>query len=359
MIRPYRIGIVGLNFGKHLIDHLLRADPSRYFQIAAVCDLDRTKTLAMAERLGVKAYTDLDELLADPAILVVGLFTGPSGRAALLRRIFEAGKDVITTKPFETDPAEAEAILWEARDRQRVIHLNSPAPTPAPDLAQVARWREQYELGCPIAARADIWVSYREKEDHSWYDDPGKCPVAPIFRLGIYLINDLISLFGSAEEVQVIQSRVFTRRPTPDNAQLGVAFANGALANIFASFCVDDAQPYRNSLTLNYERGTIYRNVGPLLSAKAKLVQMTLVTKGKSGRPTVLRKELDTGSGEYQWRAFHRALRRRELPTPGFIRELVVGLEVIAAMREAGRTGSSVRVGAAGVPDALAIRAAA
>ncbi len=38
------------------------------------------------------------------------------------------------------------------------------------------------------------------------------------------------------------------------NAQLGIRFNNGAIANIYSSFCVDDLQFYRNSLTLNFER---------------------------------------------------------------------------------------------------------
>ena len=51
----------------------------------------------IAERLGVKAYTDLDELVADPDIPAIGLFTGPVGRADLVRRIIRAGKDVMMT----------------------------------------------------------------------------------------------------------------------------------------------------------------------------------------------------------------------------------------------------------------------
>jgi len=344
------MGIVGLNFGRHLIDHLSSPVNSRYFRVAAVCDLDSVKAESIGARLGVKSYTKLDDLLADETVPVVGLFTGPSNRAALLRRIFRAGKDVMTTKPFEDNVVSAERILEEARRMGRVVHLNSPAPNHAADLRKITDWHHRYDLGRPVAARGDIWVSYREQADGSWYDAPSLCPVAPIFRLGIYLINDLIALFGPAEEVQVLQSRLFTERPTPDNAQLGIRFKNGALVNLFASFCVRDTLCYRNSLTINYERGTIFRNVGVPHSSAANEVELELVYEGRSGKRIVRRKHVAGGSGFYQWEDFRRALRLRQSPSRAFIDEVVNGLRVVDAMRRASQSGATVKVDD-GLPD--------
>ena len=119
-------------------------------------------------------YTDLDKLLQNEEIPTIGLFTGPVGRAGLLDRIIEAGKDVITTKPFENDPAAATDVLEEAKRLGRVIHLNSPNPGLSPDLAAIQRWRNELDMGAPVAARADVWAHYREEADGSWYDDPAK-----------------------------------------------------------------------------------------------------------------------------------------------------------------------------------------
>ena len=198
------IAIVGLNFGSHIIELLGGVEP--LFRLAAVCDLDFAKAKERAAGLGVRAYGNLDDLLADPDIPVIGLFTGPAGRAELLGQIIRAGKDVITTKPFEVDPKAAAAVLLEAKRLGRVIHLNSPSPLLSPDLAQIVRWRDEYDLGRPTGARAEAWASYQEAADGGWHDDPARCPLAPVFRIGIYLINDLIHLFGSIEAVQVFHS---------------------------------------------------------------------------------------------------------------------------------------------------------
>ncbi|HEX4141844.1 MAG TPA: Gfo/Idh/MocA family oxidoreductase, partial [Candidatus Methylacidiphilales bacterium] len=157
------IAIVGLNFGRLIVDQIVRGPGQKYFQLAAVCDLDRAKAEAMAREHKCKAYASLDALLADPAIPAIGLFSGPVGRAALLRKIIRAGKDVMTTKPFEVDPAAALSVLREAKRRKRIIHLNSPAPLLSADMEQMARWRDEFDLGRPIGARAESWANYREK----------------------------------------------------------------------------------------------------------------------------------------------------------------------------------------------------
>ena len=98
--RPLRIGIVGLNFGRHILEQLKLDAVRRDFELAAVCDLDAAKAADYAGRYSVKAYSSLHDLLADPSIPAIGLFTGPVGRAQIIRKIMQAGKDIITTKPF-------------------------------------------------------------------------------------------------------------------------------------------------------------------------------------------------------------------------------------------------------------------
>lgn len=340
-----KIGIVGLNFGRSILEQLRAGDAQNYFELAAVCDLNPEKAKEMASRYGVKAYFELGRLLADPAIPAIGLFTGPVGRAELIRQAIRAGKHVMTTKPFELDPAAAREALEEARRLGRAVHLNSPSPLLPPDLATIRDWGDKHDLGRPVGCRADIWASYREKADGSWYDDPEKCPAAPIFRLGIYLINDLVQIFGRAEKVFVLHSRLFTGRPTADNSQLGILFQNGGIASIFASFCVKDGDLYRNTLTLNFENGTIYRNCGPLRKGKPGYAfEMSLVQLVGDSRAIVEQVELARGSGEYQWEAFYRAAQGEQLNEEIAPEQIAAGIAIIQAMAAADRAGGVMTV---------------
>ena len=80
-----KIGIVGLNFGRYIVGQLTDGPGREWLELAAVCDMDQAKARAHAEQHRVKAYFDLDALLADREIPAIGLFTGPVGRADLIR----------------------------------------------------------------------------------------------------------------------------------------------------------------------------------------------------------------------------------------------------------------------------------
>jgi len=339
------LAVVGLNWGHKIIHQdLLQGSGSRYFELAGVCALEREVAQACSREFGVPAFFDFEELLRNKDIPAVALMTGPNGRAELICRAVESGKHVMTTKPIERDPDAALAALRRSRELGRVVHVNSPAPLPSPDLLKILQWQKDFELGRPIAARADIWANYRESSDGSWYDDPALCPAAPIFRLGIYLINDLVRLFGRVETVSVMTSRMFTGRPTPDNAQLGLRFASGALANIFSSFCINDTQWWLSSLTLNYANGTIYRNVGPSRGNNPRQKpELSLVTRFKDER--VVRHHVAEGTTEdYQWQNFHAAICGSRLENELESEQVVEALRIIQAMQRAEQSGKEERV---------------
>lgn len=331
---PLRLAVVGLRFGTAICRELAAgAGPVR---LAGVCDLDRQRAELLGREHGVPAYAGLDEVLADPRVDAIGLFTPPEGRAGLISRCIRAGKDVMTTKPFERNAAAAAAVLAEADKLGRVVHANSPAPVPGEDLAVIARWREQHDLGDLVALRGEVWASYREFADGSWYDDPVRCPVAPLYRLGIYLLNDLLHLGGPVRRIQVETSRLYTGRPTADQAEALLRFASGALGSIYASFCVEDGDHYRNALTLRFARGTIYRNVG--VERGHARNELALVQGGAGGRTRVERVGAAHLTGDYRWDVFADAVHLR-LPLPrATVATIVEGVRILNAMAEAERS---------------------
>jgi predicted dehydrogenase len=339
------IAIVGLNWGLQMIHQLRSPLASHLFEVVGVCAAHADKAERIGSELGVKAYANYETLLRDPAVPAIGLFVPPDVRTEMVVSALRAGKEVITTKPLDLDPDKGLAVLREARRLGRVLHLNSPQPVLAPDLAQIKRWQEEYDLGRMIGCRAELWVSYHEQADGGWYDDPRRAPAAPIFRLGIYMLNDIVQLFGQPELVYLLQARIRTGRPTADNAQLAMRFADGALGNVFVSFCVDDGEPYRSALTLNYERGTVYRNVGPSERPPTRDLARLELSARPPGRERVLRcVEVAGGSGTYNWAAFHRAVRGEKLEGEVEPETVVAGLRVISAAARSEQSGLPARV---------------
>jgi predicted dehydrogenase len=334
---PIALAVVGLRFGVHAIRWIRERYHTNAVRVALVCDRDAALAEQIGRELGVPWTTSFDEVLGSDCP-VVALFTPPVHRADLLRQVIRAGKDVMTTKPFELDSAAAESVISESRALGRVIHVNSPVPGLAPDLRCIRVWQEQFRLGRPVVLRADAWGSYQETPDGSWYDDPARCPAAPIFRIGIYLINDAITLLGPAEQVHVITSRFRTGRPTPDQAILSIRHKSGALSAITASFCVGDGASYRNALTVNHEYGTVYRNIGSFPGDTG--ANLKLVCQGEQKhRPIAQAHFAPVWSGEYDWDAFAEAVRERRSMSEedgAVIREAIRVVEAMAQSESSG-----------------------
>lgn len=333
-----KLGVLGLNFGRHIVEEIATTSSGKYLEPVALCDQHAGRLGSVLPGASLSRHTSLDDLLADPEVEAVGLFTGPIGRADLMRRILRSGRHIITTKPLEIDPDAAQLVLEEADSLGLVVHCNSPSPLPVPDLRIIQRWEQEYDLGQPVGARGNVWASYREEPDGTWYDNPEYCPAPPLYRLGIYLINDLTRLWGRVKRVQVMETRLFTGRPTSDNAQAGLLFENGALANVFASFCVEDGDQYGNSLILNYENGTVYRNAGPAWDTPRENRNRLALVQSKSNQGRVVAQE-ETGVGEsgYQWEQFARAVRGEDMPGKLSPEQMVEGIRVIQAIATAVR----------------------
>lgn len=313
-MKKLRLGLVGINFGKHWVERDIRnGNGGKYAEIAAVCDRREEAAKAYAAQLGCRCAAEIGSLLSDPEIDGIVLMTPPAGRAGLVGQCIHAGKPVLTTKPFEEDAEAARAVLKLARERGAIVHLNSPAPVLPDDLKKIAEWRRQYELGRPIAARWENYARYVENADGGWYDSPELCPFSPVLRIGIYGINDLIRIFGEVEAVSGVQSRIFTGRPTPDNAELSLRFKNGGIASIFASFCIADGQPYTADMTVHFERGTIHRRfVGPGRTERSPdftsvRLELNCLYQGKY-RAEQAETDPERRSGSYLWKEFHEAV---------------------------------------------------
>lgn len=313
-LNPVRLGIVGLgSFGTRMAQQIQSGEEGDgNLRVVALHDLDGLRTRSLAEDLKATPHPTLTALLSDPNVEAVAVFTEPVGRAELLRKIIRAGKDVMTTKPFETHSHAAQEILDEAESLGRMIHLNSPSPHPAHDIAQILAWQKEHQLGQALACRMEMTCSYRETADGTWYDDPERCPAAPFYRLGIYPLNDMTRFFGAPAQVHAFQSRIFTQRPTSDHVQVSILFQSGAMGSIFCSFCINDDNCYANRMILQFENGTVYRNCGPRdghheFNKSSLELQVPRASIEEPIRRYTFK--TDDASGSYSWLPFAEAIR--------------------------------------------------
>lgn len=109
-----RVGIAGLGRSGWDIHAKLLEPLVDHYQVVAVVDADEQRRQEAIDRFDCQAYTDYEQLLADPAVelVVVALpsFLHADGSIAAL----EAGKHVVCEKPMATSLADADRMIEAA-----------------------------------------------------------------------------------------------------------------------------------------------------------------------------------------------------------------------------------------------------
>ena len=113
---PVRTVLVGLRFGASLANRKIfcTTENDAFIKIVGVCDRDHAKADAYAALHGnLPVYYDLEDVLKVDDVEAIMLMIPPAGRAEAVRKCLQAGKHVLTTKPFESDPDAALKVLRE------------------------------------------------------------------------------------------------------------------------------------------------------------------------------------------------------------------------------------------------------
>ncbi|MEW6072399.1 MAG: Gfo/Idh/MocA family oxidoreductase [Planctomycetota bacterium] len=138
------LGVLGLHEGATLLTALARAT-----RIRAVAGCDREeKKLAEVRRRAPELFltTSYAEMLARPEVEIVAVYTPDAHHAEHVAAAFEAGKDVICTKPLVNSSAGARRLLASARATGRKLLVGQSTRFFEPFLRQRAAF-ERNEVG--------------------------------------------------------------------------------------------------------------------------------------------------------------------------------------------------------------------
>jgi predicted dehydrogenase len=118
--RRLRVGIIGAGVGaEHLVGYLLNP---RAYDVTTICDLDRSRAETLAGMVSTaRSATDVEQVLADPAIDLVSVCTPPFTHLGLALRALDAGKHVVVEKPVAASPAEVDQLAAAAKAANRWV----------------------------------------------------------------------------------------------------------------------------------------------------------------------------------------------------------------------------------------------
>ncbi len=175
-----RAGLVGAGYICEYHVMALRAVPG--VTLAAICDLDRAKAAAIAERFAIPGvYTSLKEMAAAEKLDVVHVLTPPAFHALVAIEALELGLHVFVEKPLATTVEDCDRIADAARRAGKTVGVNH-------SLLADPFVRRALDIARSGALGDLLTVDYFRSSDYPPW--PGG-PVPPQYRDGGYPFRDL------------------------------------------------------------------------------------------------------------------------------------------------------------------------
>jgi predicted dehydrogenase len=156
------LGVLGLGEGRSIISAGVH---SELWRVAQLCDLNAELGRARCAEFGLDAalYTDsYAQLLANPAVDVVGIYTPDHLHADHVIAALRAGKHVVCTKPFLDDLRRATEVRAAAQASGKRVMVGQSSRHFAP----FARQREHFEQG--VFGELNSVEAYYNA-DHRWF----------------------------------------------------------------------------------------------------------------------------------------------------------------------------------------------
>ena len=185
-----------------------------------------TRDPAKAAKYGVKAWTTLDEALADSAIDAVYVGTPVFLHAPQTIQSLRAGKHVICEKPMAMNEAEARTMVEAAEEGGKLFGVAYYRRC-YPKVQRAKQLIEAGTIGQPVFAELTNHMWFDGSGSRGWLFDPVKSGGGPLFDIASHRIDVLNFLFGRPQSVKAQLSNVVHHYAVEDNATVMINYQNG------------------------------------------------------------------------------------------------------------------------------------
>jgi predicted dehydrogenase len=242
----FGLGVVGLHEGRTALLAALRT--SRVRPVAG-CDLDSDAIANVrADLPDVSFTTSYAEMLANPEVDIVGIYTPDPLHGEQIIEAFEAGKHVVCTKPVVNDVEIAKRVLEVSRATDRKLMVGQSSRF----FESMRRQRAAYERG-EIGEVEVVETQYTHRMD--WYYDgrPWIAEKSDWVYLGMSHPLDLLRWYlGPIESVSAVGSRSALARENGgtsfDVYSVNALTADGRVGRAFGHYGAHELPLARNSI---------------------------------------------------------------------------------------------------------------
>lgn len=236
MEKVLKTGIIGC--GKVAGAHAYAYRTLEISEFCAVCDVDGERAAAFAEKYGVRAYTDIAEMIQKEKLDVVSVCTPHPYHARAAAAAAECGCHVLVEKPFAAKVADCDAMIREAEKNGVKIGTLFQRRFYEPCM-RIRKAIDQGKIGKPVMGNVTMlgWRDEAYYKSDPWRgtwegEGGGVLPTQACHQL------DLLLWFMGAEIDEVYGAWRNYNHPyieVEDTAVAIIKFKNGALGTVSAS----------------------------------------------------------------------------------------------------------------------------
>jgi len=228
-----RVCVIGLGPIGNLHSDMYLADPLA--ELVGVCDIKHDRADRAAERLGVPAFYDVEEMLRDLAPDICSVATGGyeygSEHHLPTMQALEAGCHVLCEKPISNEIPPAEEMVAKAKEMGVCfgVDLNHRFTPPA-RLAK--KWVEEGRLGHLLFVNMSMWIKNPRESS----------PYFQIKALHPHTVDVMRYYCGDVEAVQCFATKA-PGRTIWSTAQFNMRFKNGVVGSLTGSYDIERGHP--------------------------------------------------------------------------------------------------------------------
>jgi predicted dehydrogenase len=284
-----RVAVIGLGvIGKN---HARWYSQNQDVELVAVCDMLADRVDPIARQYGIKAYSDVDELLRLEQIDAVSICTaGPENGGHHYEptiRCLDAGKHVLVEKPISNDIQQARDMVRRAKERGLLLGVNlNHRFTPAAERAK--RLQAEDALGEVLFVNMALWIN-NPNESSPWFHMRALHP---------HSIDVMRYFGGPIKRVQAFMHKG-PGRNIWSNASVNVQFASGAVGHLTGSYDASMLHPIERCEVGGSNGRFVIENVYQRLEffprrSPEKLVIDNPIMGGMSGFDETFRNRINT-----------------------------------------------------------------
>ena len=234
MTEPVRIGVVGAGAIAQLT-HLPVLSKMRGAKLVAVCDNDRPKARALADRFDIPdAFTDIEDLLQTEELQAIVIATPNHLHEPHVLSAIAAGVDVLVERPLSLTARGVERIVnAAARSGRKVFVANNHRFRS--DVQALAGFLRGGELGKLSAFRAGAY--HHKRAEQGWRQRRVEAGGGAFFDYGLPLVDLALWLsdFPEPERVLAHMDRAAGKNAVEDAMLVHLQCANGISFNFDVS----------------------------------------------------------------------------------------------------------------------------